>query len=175
MASGTPCNEPRIKVISALSMATSVPVPMANPTLAPASAGASFIPSPTMPTTSPRSCSSVTLVTLSCGNTSAITSSTPTCFATASAVARLSPVTIATLMPNACKRAIAVRESSLMGSATATIPATCPSTARYIGVCACDAKACAFSVSAPSDTPSRCISFSFPNAIDFPSTRAVTP
>ena len=46
---------PRISVIPAACMATSVPVPMAMPTSAAASAGASFTPSPTMTTVPPRS------------------------------------------------------------------------------------------------------------------------
>ena len=44
---------PRISVTSAASMATSVPEPIAMPTSAWASAGASLMPSPTMATTSP--------------------------------------------------------------------------------------------------------------------------
>ena len=44
---------PLTRVICALLMATSVPVPIAIPTLAKASAGASLIPSPAMATTLP--------------------------------------------------------------------------------------------------------------------------
>ena len=47
MAVGTPCRLPDISTTSAASMATSVPVPMATPTSACASAGASLMPSPT--------------------------------------------------------------------------------------------------------------------------------
>ena len=46
----TPASEPEMRVMSAASIATSVPVPMASPTSAAASAGASLMPSPTMPT-----------------------------------------------------------------------------------------------------------------------------
>ena len=53
IASTTEYIDPCIKAISALSIATSVPVPIANPMSAAASAGASFIPSPTMPTILP--------------------------------------------------------------------------------------------------------------------------
>ncbi len=53
MARGMPARLPLDKIMSAVSMATSVPVPMANPTLAWARAGASLMPSPTMPTISP--------------------------------------------------------------------------------------------------------------------------
>jgi hypothetical protein len=45
-----PPSAPEMRVTSAASMATSVPVPMANPTSAWARAGASLMPSPTMPT-----------------------------------------------------------------------------------------------------------------------------
>ena len=53
MAVTTPLSSPLIRVMSADSMATSVPVPMAIPTSAWARAGASLIPSPTMPTRLP--------------------------------------------------------------------------------------------------------------------------
>ena len=58
IAVDTPVSEPEIKVMSAASMATSVPVPIASPTSAWANAGASLIPSPTMPTRAPAACSS---------------------------------------------------------------------------------------------------------------------
>ena len=54
-APSTSDRSPRISVIPAACMATSVPVPMAMPTSAAASAGASFTPSPTMTTVPPRS------------------------------------------------------------------------------------------------------------------------
>ena len=49
-ALGTPCKSPDISNTSAVSMATSVPVPMATPTSAWARAGASLMPSPTKAT-----------------------------------------------------------------------------------------------------------------------------
>ena len=49
IARATPRTSPEMSVRSAASMATSVPVPMAMPTSACASAGASLMPSPTMP------------------------------------------------------------------------------------------------------------------------------
>ena len=64
---------PEIKVMSAASMATSVPVPMASPTSAWASAGASLMPSPTMPTRAPSACSRWTSPALCSGSTSART------------------------------------------------------------------------------------------------------
>ena len=50
-----PVSEPDTRVMSLASMATSVPVPMAHPTSAWASAGASLIPSPTIATRCPSS------------------------------------------------------------------------------------------------------------------------
>jgi hypothetical protein len=50
LARAIPRRSPLTSVIAALSMATSVPVPMAMPTVASASAGASLMPSPAMAT-----------------------------------------------------------------------------------------------------------------------------
>ena len=55
-------------------MATSVPVPIAMPRSAWASAAASLTPSPTIATRRPSPCRSATAATLSAGSTSAITS-----------------------------------------------------------------------------------------------------
>ena len=71
MAVTTPIRLPLISVTSLASMATSVPVPMAKPTSAWASAGASLTPSPTMPTRLPSSWSFCTSCALSSGSTSA--------------------------------------------------------------------------------------------------------
>ena len=75
-------------------MATSVPVPMASPRSAWASAAASLTPSPTMATTRPSACSWRTTVDLvgrqDLGDH--VGGSMPTSAATASAVRRLSPV-----------------------------------------------------------------------------------
>ena len=67
-----------IKTTSAASMATSVPVPIAIPTLAIARAGESLIPSPTIATRFPSSWSCFTLATLWEGRTSANTLVMPT-------------------------------------------------------------------------------------------------
>ena len=75
MALETPVKLPLERMTSADSMATSVPVPIARPTSAWASAGASFIPSPTIPTVSPFSCSALILDDFSSGRTSAKMSS----------------------------------------------------------------------------------------------------
>jgi len=90
---------PFTSVTPALSIAMSVPVPMAMPTSAFASAGASLMPSPAIATTWRSHCASSTTRTLSAGKTSAITCSIPSFLATASAVRRLSPVTITTRRP----------------------------------------------------------------------------
>ena len=55
MAVGTSSKSLLIKTISADSIATSVPLPMAIPICACAKAGASFIPSPTIATNLPSS------------------------------------------------------------------------------------------------------------------------
>ena len=78
MAVGTSERSERISTTSAELMATSVPAPMAIPTSARASAGASLMPSPTMATFSPASCSSRTFCSFWSGSTPAMTSSTPT-------------------------------------------------------------------------------------------------
>ena len=62
----------------AASIATSVPAPIAMPTSARASAGASLTPSPTIATRRPASWSPRTFASLSSGSTSAKTSSMPT-------------------------------------------------------------------------------------------------
>ncbi len=62
-----------ISTMSALSMATSVPAPMASPTSARARAGASLMPSPTMATFFPWLWSSAIFRSLSWGSTSAMT------------------------------------------------------------------------------------------------------
>ena len=67
MASAAARRSPRTRVRSAASMATSVPVPMARPRSAWASAAASLTPSPTIATTRPSACSRSTTSTLSGG------------------------------------------------------------------------------------------------------------
>ena len=79
-----PRRSPLTSVTWALDIATSVPVPMAMPTSAAASAGASLMPSPAIATRRPSACSRATSSALSCGRTSPCTSSMPSCRATAS-------------------------------------------------------------------------------------------
>src|SRR3972149_11179335 len=78
-----PRRSPLTRVTPALSMATSVPVPMAIPTWACASAGASLIPSPAMATMLPSPCRRFTASAFWSGRTSATTSSSPSLPATA--------------------------------------------------------------------------------------------
>ena len=81
-----------IRTMSALSRATSVPEPIATPTLAAVRAGASLMPSPTIATVRPPASRVRTCSALSDGSTSARTSSTPTCRATDRAIGQASPV-----------------------------------------------------------------------------------
>ena len=76
-----------MSVTPAVCIATSVPVLIAKPTSAAASAGASFTPSPTIATTWPAARNRSTSAALSPGSTSARTSVMPSSPATASAVA----------------------------------------------------------------------------------------
>ena len=72
-----PRRSPLTSVMPALSIATSVPVPIAMPTSACASAGASLMPSPAIATTAARLLQPPDRVALLSGSTSAITSSMP--------------------------------------------------------------------------------------------------
>ena len=74
------------------SLAAEVPVFMATPTSAWASAGASLVPSPVIATSFPPSCSFLIRAILSSGVASARKSSTPASSAMAAAVSGLSPV-----------------------------------------------------------------------------------
>ena len=79
---------------SALSMATSVPAPMAMPRSACASAGASLMPSPIIATRWPAACSALMCSALFSGSTPAMTFSMPMRRRMASAVCALSPVSM---------------------------------------------------------------------------------
>ena len=87
-----------MSTMSAESMATSVPAPMAMPVSALVRAGASLMPSPTM-ATFPLSFSLRISASFPSGRTPAITRSTPACFPMALAVRSLSPVSMTTSMP----------------------------------------------------------------------------
>ena len=89
------------------SRAATVPVFMATPTSAWASAGASLVPSPHMATSLPWDCSLRIRASLSSGVAWARKSSTPASAAMAAAVIGLSPVIITVRMPiwrNSAKR-----------------------------------------------------------------------
>ena len=81
------------------SFAAWVPVFIATPTSACASAGASFVPSPVIATSLPSACSRLMSAILSSGVACARKSSTPDSAAIAAAVSGLSPVIITVLMP----------------------------------------------------------------------------
>ena len=100
-------------------MATSVPVPMARPRSACASAGASLTPSPTMATTRPSPCRRRIDVGLA-GRAGRRRSprAMPTSRATAAAVAALSPVSSTGRRPSACSSATALALVGLGASAT---------------------------------------------------------
>ncbi len=78
----------------AASFAAFVPEFIATPTLACASAGASFVPSPVIATTLPSRCAFRITSSLSSGLLSAMNESTPASSAIAAAVNGLSPVHI---------------------------------------------------------------------------------
>ena len=91
----------------AASLAADVPLFMASPTSAWASAGASLVPSPVIATRWPSPCSSRMKPILSSGLAWAMKSSTPASRAMVAAVSGLSPVTMTVRMPirrNSAKR-----------------------------------------------------------------------
>ena len=81
------------------SFAAVVPVFIATPTSACASAGASLVPSPVIATIRPLACSSLIRAIFASGVASARKSSTPASWAITAAVTRLSPVIITVRMP----------------------------------------------------------------------------
>ena len=113
-----PRRSPFTSVTPALSMATSVPVPMAMPTSAWASAGASLMPSPAIATMRPSACRRFTRSLFSGQRLRRRPRRCRASRATASAVARLSPVSMTTRMPSACRALIASGVEALIGSAT---------------------------------------------------------
>ena len=106
------------------SLAAAVPVFIATPTSACASAGASLVPSPVIATSRPPSCSLRISAILSSGVASARKSSTPACAAIAFAVSGLSPVIITVRMPIA---RISANRSAMPGLTTSD-SSTTPST-----------------------------------------------
>src|SRR5580700_350713 len=109
LARTMPIRSPLTSVTPALAMAMSVPPPMAMPTSAAASAGASLMPSPAMATILPARRNASTAALFPSGKTSASTSAMPSCLAIASAVPRLSPVSMTMAMPWAFNASSAAR------------------------------------------------------------------
>ncbi len=118
-------------------MAASVPVPIARPRSAWASAAASLTPSPTMATDLPSAWRRLTTATLSSGSTSATTcsASMPTSAATERATAALSPVSSTGVRPRARSRRIASALVGLTASATTSTARASPSQATATAVC----------------------------------------
>ena len=90
-----------------------MPVFIATPTSACASAGASLVPSPVIATSRPSACSWRISSSLRSGVASARKSSTPASSAILAAVSRLSPVTITVRMPIA-RRLVEARGHALL-------------------------------------------------------------
>ena len=159
---------------SAASIATSVPAPMAIPTSARVSAGASLMPSPTI-ATFPASASWRMTCSLPSGFTPAMTRSTPASRPTACAVRSLSPVSITTRMPIPCSSRTAWGLSALMASATAITPRSLPSRAKNRGVLP-DSASCSACLRTPSFTWARWLMNSMlPPVMAAPSTAADRP
>ena len=133
MAAGISVSLLFMRTTSAASMATSVPAPMAMPMSALVSAGASLMPSPTM-MVFPFSLSSRITASLPSGRTPATTSLTPASRPMASAVRRLSPVSITTCMPMFLSCFMASGLSGFMVSATDISPSTRSSLVKKSGV-----------------------------------------
>ena len=165
----------RISVMSADSIATSVPLPMAMPTSACTRAGASLMPSPTIATILPSDCNLRTTATLSWGSTSASTRSTPSSRAIAWAVWALSPVSITTSRPMRCSVATPSLDVGFRVSATAMTPNDVPSEARNMGVLPCPASSSARSFSPFSSMSLTCISDRLPKCTVFPLICTWTP
>jgi hypothetical protein len=98
-------------------VATSVPAPIAMPTSALASAGASLTPSPTMPTTRP-SLWARRPRRLVLGPHAGEERRMPSSAATEAATASASPVIMTTSMPRLCSACTVVRDSSRIASAS---------------------------------------------------------
>ena len=106
------------------SRAACVPVFIATPTSAWASAGASLVPSPVIATRLPPSCSLRISASFCSGVAWARKSSTPASRAIAAAVSGLSPVIMIVRMPMARRRSKRSRIPALTTSRRATTPRT---------------------------------------------------
>jgi len=99
----------------------------------------------------------------------------PSFLATVRAVVRLSPVAITVRMPSAFSAASASAVVALIGSETATIPASCPATARYMTLAPSCRNASPCAAIASHETPACCISAVLPSATARPPTVPRTP
>ena len=99
----------------------------------------------------------------------------PICFATASAVRLLSPVSITVLTPMLWSSDIACLLSSFTTSATAIIPASLPSMAKYSGVLPSPASLSPAASIAESRIPFDLSRDALPPIADFPFISALTP
>ena len=149
-----------VNAASAVSSATSVPLPIAIPMVDAFIAGASLIPSPTI-ASGPRAFSSVTALTLSAGNNPALNSS-PSSPAIAAAARGLSPVRITPCTPSLCSAATASFASSRRVSRSASIPFATPSCRTVTTVCPVCSNA---STSGLEDLPAATISTFLPSTV----------
>ena len=136
-ASATPAGLLFISTMSEDSIASSVPDFIEMPTRAQARAGASFTPSPTIATLSPRSSIFITWEAFSSGSTSETTSSMWSSPAMCRAVAALSPVSMTTRRFIRFKLSTAARLSGFRESATMMTPAGHPPLPTYSGDAPC--------------------------------------
>ncbi|MDR2639954.1 MAG: hypothetical protein LBC61_01055 [Candidatus Peribacteria bacterium] len=122
-------------VISADSIAISVPVHIAIQTSACDNATASFIPSQTIATLNPFSCSSFIFFAFSLGKTSAIISSIQASFAIGKALSFLSHVKIAVFIPDLCNSSIKLFAEDLITSAIQIVQSNSSPLPKNTGVC----------------------------------------
>ena len=120
-AAGRSSKSEVVKVIMAVSIATSVPLPIAIPTSARARACESFTPSPTIATTSPRCCNSCTKASLSDGSIRDFHKEISASEATRATAASLSPESIYTFSPIRFMRSIATGDDSFTWSASSSV------------------------------------------------------
>mmetsp|Transcript_4417 Transcript_4417/g.17727 ORF Transcript_4417/g.17727 Transcript_4417/m.17727 type:complete len:276 (-) Transcript_4417:1986-2813(-) len=177
MAVSTSLSASRMSTKLAASMAMSAPAPMATPMSAAAKAGASLTPSPTIATTCPLALRSATMPALPPGSTSARTfdGSIPAAYATASAVARLSPVIMWTSMPSFSSPLTTADASGLIGSAMPNAATNTPLQAATMGVRAKRAHSDTNCWARSMLTPSSCRKAGLPTSMVVPSTSHLTP
>src|SRR5256885_763818 len=173
-ARDTPRGSLPTRTTPAEAIAPPVPLPMAIPRSAWASAGASFTPSPTIATRRPARCSSAVASAFCPGFTPPRASSIPSSRAIAVAVRWVSPDRSSVRSPRARRVAMARRADAFGVSATAKIAPGLPSTVMTSAVRL--ASACRASVaSGTSAKPCARASSALPIQTSWPSTVACTP